>query len=89
MGANWAPFPVEILGHKVFARRLSAEQIQKQDAFKYLANDFVEAKDNMYQYGLAMVQVKNSKGASDFILMTMLGHAEDIQDHSCPQMAAK
>ena len=84
VGTTWAPFPVEMVGHKWYARRMTLEQIQKQDAFKYLGNDFAEAKDdNMYKWGLAMVTEKNAKGAQEFLLLAMAGHSEDIQDHTC------
>jgi CDP-diacylglycerol pyrophosphatase len=83
VGPTWAAFPAEMAGHKWWARRITADQLKKQDAFKYLNNDFADAKGNMYRYGLAMVAVKNAKGEPEFLLLAMLGHSEDIQDHSC------
>lgn len=93
---TWSQIPGGILGHDYYSRRITAQQLKEQNALVLLANDFPNAKDNMNEFGLAMVAMKNSTGGVDYVLLTNRfrkaivdkGHVEDIQDHACPQLSS-
>ncbi len=92
--ADWSKFPGGILEHDYYSRRISANQLQDQNAFQLLANDLPEAAANMQEFGLAVVAVKSTEGATDFVLLANrvntekaeTGHVEEIQDHKCTQL---
>jgi CDP-diacylglycerol pyrophosphatase len=97
LGKDWKQIPGGVLGHNYFWRRISLQQFKEQNILKLLANDFPEAKDNMGEFSVGVVPIKNAKGDLDFAILADRavlvkldrGHVEEIQDHSCPQLYVK
>jgi CDP-diacylglycerol pyrophosphatase len=90
----WRAVPGGILGHNYFAIRIKGNELSKLNPFKVLASDFVNAKENMNEFGMALLPIKKSENTFDFILLADradisnldYGSVEEIQDHHCPQL---
>jgi CDP-diacylglycerol pyrophosphatase len=93
IGESWGPFPGGILGHNYFARHITLDQLKNKNAFKLLS-ELSLTKNNMNEFGLALVAIKNIDESISFILLTDRaailkldrGTVEEIQDHDCPQL---
>lgn len=91
---TWAKFPATLVGHTYFARRLSIADFKNKNVFKMISDDLPEAKENMQQYGVAIVPLVRKNKTRGFILLAEkadetsknLASSEEIQDHDCPQL---
>ncbi|NWA74505.1 CDP-diacylglycerol diphosphatase [Serratia proteamaculans] len=84
---QWEPMPGGLLGHDYLVRRVTPEELQKQGAFRLLAEGVARAEGRMGSFGLAMTALPGG----DFLLLATersllpftLASAEEIQDHDC------
>ncbi|MFV8248352.1 CDP-diacylglycerol diphosphatase [Bdellovibrio bacteriovorus] len=92
---GWTLLPQPLLGHKYYVRKISEKELEKGNAFQMLADGVPGAKDHSGEFGLGLVAVKDKKKGHSLILLTSrfergsnnYGSVEEIQDHSCPQLA--
>lgn len=95
INSKWNDFPIEILGHKYRAIKISESEFKKNNIFSLVAADIPDGNKNINRYGIAMMAVKNKKKGHDFIVLTSRadllklnrGSVEEIQDHLCPQLS--
>jgi CDP-diacylglycerol pyrophosphatase len=93
----WRAVPGGILGHHYFAIRIKGSKLEKLNPFKVLASDFAHAKENMQEFGMALLPIQKKENTFDFILLADradiakldYGSVEEIQDHNCPQLYNK
>nr|WP_208787130.1 CDP-diacylglycerol diphosphatase [Yersinia canariae] len=84
---QWQPLPGGLLGHDYLVRRATAEELQQSGAFRLLADEIPEAKNEMGRYGLAMTALPDGT----FLLLASKASlaklhrasVEELQDHSC------
>jgi len=84
---NWKPLSEKIKGHTYLARRLSANDLVREDPFKILGDYARSNDDDIAKFGLALVTLKDGGMALLANRMNLLGlnlgSAGEIQDFSC------
>lgn len=91
---NWTQFNKQISGHNYFVKLISEAELKNKNIFSLVSAELIEAKNNMNQFGLALVAVKKTKKQTEFVVLATradllkinYGSAEEIQDHSCPEL---
>jgi CDP-diacylglycerol pyrophosphatase len=84
---QWQPLPGGLLGHDYLARRVTPAELERQGAFRLLAQGIARAEGRMGSFGLAMTALPGG----DFLLLATersllpftLASAEELQDHDC------
>lgn len=84
---QWEPMPGGLLGHDYLVRKVTADDLAKQGAFRLLAEGVQRTEGRMGSFGLAMTALPGG----DFLLLATersllpftLASAEEIQDHDC------
>lgn len=95
INSKWSDLGTDILNHKYRVIRISEADLKNRNIFSLVAEDIKDGVQNMNQYGIAMLAVKNKKKSYDFVVMTSRadltklnrGSVEEIQDHLCPQLS--
>lgn len=93
---TWKVFPGGILGHSYWAKKIDESELKEKNIFSLVANEILNAKDNMNQFGIAMMAVRNGK-KTEFVVLTDRAHlpdldrasVEEIQDHDCALVIKK
>ncbi len=88
---EWREFPGGINGHHYFAHLLRAVDLSEKNPFTLVASDLGDAKAHMADFGIALAPIG---GGEEFVVLADRagsspgdrGSAEEIQDHSCPQL---
>lgn len=95
VGADWAPFPVELAGQPYRAMAVADSDLDAVNPFRLLAAG-LPAGDTMAAQTLVVVGSRAADGRDGFILLAGRfdparpdsGHGEDLQDHAaCPPPA--
>jgi CDP-diacylglycerol pyrophosphatase len=93
VGAQWAPFPVPLAGHRYDAIAIDGEDLDAVDPFVLLADGIAGARDDMESQTLVAVGVTGLDGRPGFVLLSDhanpgrgdLAEGEELQDHAfCP-----
>jgi CDP-diacylglycerol pyrophosphatase len=93
IGANWAPFPVPLDGHRYLAMAVSGENLDAVNPFVALADGVRGARADMGDRSLVVVGAVRPDGTPGFVILAGrvdratgdLAAAEELQDHSyCP-----
>jgi len=96
VGPAWAPFPVELAGHRYDAMSVAGEDLQA-DPFRLLADGVAGAREDMASRTLVVVGSVDPTGRPGFVVLTDRADAatgneaagEELQDHDfCPRLAA-
>lgn len=93
--SKWSNLSVEIFNHKYRVIKITEAELKQKNIFSLVAEDISDGPENMNQFGVAMLAVKNNKKSHDFVVMTSRadllklnrGSVEEIQDHLCPQLS--
>ncbi|VWD32889.1 CDP-diacylglycerol pyrophosphatase [Burkholderia contaminans] len=87
IGSDWRQLGAKIKGHVYIAKRLSGDDLVREDPFKILNTYTTKEGDNIAKFGLAVVELKDGGMAllaNRFDLTRLnLGSAGEIQDYSC------
>ncbi len=90
----WSIVPEKIEGHQYYAKILSEKELQDTNAFADLEGGVPEAKNNLAEFGMGLIAVKNKKNQTQLVLLSSRrntltrnrGSVEEIQNHDCPQL---
>jgi CDP-diacylglycerol pyrophosphatase len=82
---------VQLLGHRYWAMRLDAEDLQNADPFKLLAEGIPEARRDMSPWKLVVVGATFEQTHPGFVLLagradpatSDYGSGEELLDHAC------
>ena len=97
VGPGWAPFPVELAGHRYDAMSVSGDDLGQADPFDLLADGVAGAREDMASRTLVVVGSEDASGRTGFVILTDradaatgdLAEGEELQDHDfCPRVAA-
>ena len=97
VGPGWAPFPVELAGHRYDAMSIAGDDLGSANPFDLLADGVAGARDDMASRTLVVVGSVDAAGQPGFVVLTDRADAatgdqaagEDVQDHEfCPRVAA-
>ncbi|KAA0102539.1 CDP-diacylglycerol diphosphatase [Mycolicibacterium sp. P1-18] len=96
VGSAWAPFPVELAGHRYDAMSVAGDDLGP-NPFDLLADGVTGARDDMASRTLVVAGSVDADGQPGFVVLTDRADAatgneaagEELQDHdSCPRVAA-
>ncbi|MEU0498453.1 CDP-diacylglycerol diphosphatase [Mycobacterium sp. NPDC006124] len=96
VGPSWAPFPVELAGHRYDAMSVVGRDLQA-DPFRLLADGVAGAREDMASRTLVVVGSEDATGRPGFVVLTDRADVatgneaagEELQDHDfCPRLAA-
>jgi CDP-diacylglycerol pyrophosphatase len=93
---NWSLIPGGLMGHHYFFKSLELRDLMSENSFLIL-QEIPEAKNNIGEFGMGLVVIKDLNGAIKYILLADqalpaegdYGSVEEIQDHTCPQLFTK
>lgn len=97
VGPAWAPFPVELAGHRYDAMSVAGDDLGQANPFDLLADGVEGARDDMASRTLVVVGSEDASGRPGFVILTDradaatgdLAEGEELQDHDfCPRVAA-
>ena len=97
VGPAWAPFPVELAGHRYDAMSVAGDDLAQADPFDLLADGVAGAREDMASRTLVVVGSEDASGRPGFVILTDradastgdLAEGEELQDHDfCPRVAA-
>jgi CDP-diacylglycerol pyrophosphatase len=97
VGPAWAPFPVELAGHRYDAMSIGGDDLGSANPFDLLADGVAGARDDMASRTLVVVGSVDANGQPGFVVLTDRADAatgdqasgEELQDHdSCSRVAA-
>lgn len=89
--AIWTVGRITLKGHAYRVRWLDADQLDRTNPFKLLAETFPGARDGMGAWTLALVGARTASGVEGFYLLADRAEpargdrasAEELQDHDC------
>lgn len=88
LGSNWFTLDLSRFDDVYRARKLTADQLN-QNIFRLVQLDVPGAAANMADVTIAVIGLRQSDGEDAFLLLAATdgGHAEDLLDHDCRQLA--
>lgn len=87
IGYRWQNLPDKLIGHNYLARKVSPAELNEKGAFRLLAEEVPEARENMGHFGMAMIGLKGGDflllASQSNLLLFNFASTEEIQDHNC------